>query len=176
MSFCQKLKEKRGELQEKLRELYETKDRIKEAKTLKEVERIKRITEKVKGEIAEINKLISSFLSEVYKERGKEPFFRVFRRLAKENILSYWSVYAQPDGTLAGVVSFQKKDNEGNIVDRWLPFKGNTLLKEIDDKEIIDTYKIYTLPETSILEGSIQLKNKGWVKFQWGKDGAKIVG
>jgi hypothetical protein len=158
MSFCQQLKEKRGELQGKLRELYKIRDKIKEAKTLKELEEI---SERIKKEIVEIDKLISLFLKEIYNKKEIRFFLQVFSRLVKEDLVWCYDAYVQPDGILAGRLAFQKKDKQnkqGNQgVLRYVPFKGNILFKEIDGEKIINARDIHTQPDGTLA---------GVVKFQ----------
>jgi hypothetical protein len=191
--FCKQLKEKSGELQEKLRELYKIRDKIKEAKTLKEVEGIserikKEIEEKTEKETAEINKLISSFLSNIYKEKGGKPFLQIFSRLAKEDLIDSYRIYYQPDGTLAGQVYFEEKNDKGNIIARYVPFQGNTLFKEIDGEKIINALDVHTQPNGT-LAGSVKFQEKDdkgnivkrWAPFKGNSllktiEGEKIIG
>jgi hypothetical protein len=100
----------------------------------------------------------------------------LLKEIDGEKIINTHNIHTQPDGTLAGRVMFQERDKQGNIVKRWVPFKGNTLLKEINNEKIIGAWSIYTQPGANILKGEIQLESGRWVNFEWGKDGAKIVG
>jgi hypothetical protein len=83
-------------------------------------------------------------------------------------------VHTQPDGTtLGGKAVFQEEDEQGNIIKRCVPFKGNILFKEIDGEKIINTWNIHTQPDGT-LAGRVEFQEKDdednvierWVPFK----------
>jgi len=89
-----------------------------------------------------------------------------------KEILDALDVHTQPNGTLAGIIYIERKDPDGKIRVKRVPFIGNKILEEIEGVKIHEVAWSHSLKDTNILYCWAYLENGDSVGFTW--DGKKI--